>query len=85
MGNNTLKLSQACEGMLRYKAATGKKSTHDCRLSQQLQKTATLTSEPRILEITTRLPHIGRKAIWGGVHTKRLGKAVLPFYNCTSP
>jgi hypothetical protein len=24
MGNNTLKLSQACEGMLRYKAATGK-------------------------------------------------------------
>ncbi len=29
MGNNTLKLSQASEGMLRYKAATGKKSTHD--------------------------------------------------------
>ena len=24
MGNNTLKLSQACEGMLRYRAATGK-------------------------------------------------------------
>jgi hypothetical protein len=24
MGNNTLKLSQACEGMLRYKAATSK-------------------------------------------------------------
>jgi len=84
MGNNTLKLSQACEGMLRYKAATGK-SPHTIVDYRSSFKKLQLFYE--------RATHFGNNhspaAHWtqgyiGGVHTKGLGKAVLSFYNCTS-